>query len=108
MEEAIFMEWEEEKFQFQEEYMELEELDLSDLLMEWEEDKSMAKRKVLEEDVVMVEDWDCFLEDQTEYEFELWMLAELAEMGVDWNDVRRDLMDKDMEMEEEEDVEYIP
>ena len=35
----------------------------------------MEKRKVLEEDVVMVEDWDGFLEDQTEYEFELWILA---------------------------------
>ena len=91
-----------------EEYMELEEIDLSDLLMEWEEDKTMEKRKVLEEDVGMVEDWDGFLDDQTEYEFELWMLAELAEMGVDWNDVKRDLLDKDMEMEEEEVVEYIP
>ena len=73
-----------------------------------EEDRAVERRKFLEGDVEMLDDWKDFLEDQTEFEFELWMLEELWELGVDWNKVKKDLMDRDTEIEEEEVLESIP
>ena len=50
-----------------------------------------------------MEDWDEFLESQEEMDYVMWVMAELAEMGMDGLNVELDSKLTDMELEMEDD-----
>ena len=79
LEEAIFMEWEEEE--------------LMDLLMEWEENANIVGRILEDMEVDLQEDWLKFLDDQEDMEYELWMIQELDNLGIDWHEIAREVTD---------------
>ena len=85
LEEAIFMEW--------------EEVELRDLLMEWEENANSVERVLEDMEVDIQEDWMKFLDDQDDMEYELWMIQELDNLGIDWHEIAREVTDmKDKEI----------
>ena len=85
LEEAIFMEW--------------EEVELRDLLMEWEENANRVERVLEDMEVDIQEDWLKFLDDQDDMEYELWMIQELDNLGIDWHEIAREVTDmKDKEI----------
>ena len=77
--------------------MEWEEGELMDLLMEWEENTDNVERIVEDMEVELEEDWPMFMEDQDEIEYEMWMITELENLGINWNEVVEEVADMEIE-----------
>ena len=96
------------------------------IFMEWETGPETVALEVMEDmdtdaqgvASIEIEDWDEFLESQEVLDYVEWMMAELAEMGMDALNIDPDnkLADMDLEMEEDiinpvpgyDSVEYTP
>ena len=110
LEEAIFMDWEKDPIRDILEEMDtttMEQDDLEDVEMEdwtgfldpqWEMDATTKEENDLED--VEMEDWSLFLESQEEQDYWLWMMGELAEMGLDFQEMELGLAEMELELED--------
>lgn len=82
----------------------MEQDDLRDVEMEelgrdpqWEMNTTMKEETDLED--VEMEDWSHLLESQEEHDYWLWMMGELAEMGLDFPEMELGTAEMELELE---------